>query len=55
MGPHVPLQVGLHDKLLPTEGTLVVLPGGVSSQVELEIGGVGEALVTLGTLEGPLA
>ena len=55
MGPEVPLQVGVHDKLLAAVRALEILARGVRAQVQLQVGRVREALVALAALKGPLA
>lgn len=52
MGADVPLQVGVHDKLLRAVRTFEVFSGGVRAEVKLEIGRVREALGAMRALKG---
>lgn len=52
MGADVPLQVGVHDKLLRAVRTFEVFSCGVRAEVKLEIGRVREALGAMRALKG---
>lgn len=52
MGADVPLQVGVHDKLLRTVRTFEVFSRGVRAEVKLEVGRVREALGAVRALKG---
>lgn len=52
MGADVPLQVGVHDKLLGAVWAFEVLPRGVRAEVKLEIGRVREAFRAMCALKG---
>lgn len=52
MGADVPLQVGVHDKLLGAVRTFEVFSCGVRAEVKLKIGRVREALGAMRALKG---
>lgn len=52
MGTDVPLQVGVHDKLLRAVGAFEVFPRGVRAEVKLEVGRVREAFRAMCALKG---
>lgn len=54
MGTDVPLQVGVHHKLLRAVRAFEVLTGGVCAKVELEVGGVCKAFIAVCALKGSL-
>lgn len=54
MRTDVPLQVGVHDKLLRAVRAFVVLARGMCAKMELKVGGVCKALIAVCTLKGSL-
>lgn len=54
MGTDVPLQVGVHDKLLRAVWAFEVLARGVCAKVELQVGGVCKAFIAVCALKGSL-
>lgn len=52
MGADVPLQVGVHDKLLRAVRAFEVFSRGVRAEVQLKIGRVREALGAMRALKG---
>lgn len=54
MGSDVPLQIGVHDKLLGAVRAFEVLARRVCAKVKLEVGRVCKAFIAVRALEGSL-